>query len=95
MIQNYCSVESQEFMVAQFTWYFVGTPSLRIYILDDNKSRKSFLLYWNLKPTNPQNYIPTNKETKHNPRKIAPTNLSDSLVVNSMSVFTCISVFIS
>lgn len=59
---------------------FVGSPSPRIYILNEYKFRKSYLSYWNWNPTHSRNYIPTNKQKTHNTRKLTSTKLNDYTV---------------
>lgn len=41
---------------------FMGSHRPRIYVIDENKFRKSYPFNWNWKPTHSRNYIPMNKQ---------------------------------
>lgn len=62
----------------------LGSPPLRINIVDENKFTKSCLSNWNWKPKHPWNYIPRNKQKPTIQENWPPTNLNESTVCVSM-----------
>lgn len=78
------TVESLDFVVAQFFVAFVGIALPQEFTSSTKTNFEGvsffFFFYWSWKPKQLWNYIPTNKQTTQNPQKLAPTNLNDSTV---------------